>query len=75
MDFLEQQGAVDLQQDMPNVRLGGGSYPVAQADRKQVTQESPIVGEELLQRFEAFVRAVTQDMMAEVESQSKVGES
>jgi hypothetical protein len=33
------------------------------------------VGEELLQRFEAFVRAVTQDMMAEVESQSKVGES
>jgi len=66
---------VDLQQDMPNVCLGAGSGLATQAGREQVAQESPITVKELLQRFEDFVQAVTQDMMAEVQCQPKVRES
>ena len=73
VDFQGQQGMVDPQEDIPNVRLGAGSRLATQADREQVSQESPI--EELLQRFEYFVRAVTQDMMAEVQCKPKVRES
>ena len=74
-DSQGQQGTVDLQQDMPNVCLGAGSQLSIQADRGQVEQESPMVVKELLQRFEDFVQAVTQDMMAEVQCQPKVRES
>lgn len=71
VDFQEQQETVDLQQDMPNVRLGAGSRLATQADLEQVAQESLIVGKELFRRFEEFVQAVTQDMMAEVQHQPK----
>jgi hypothetical protein len=41
-------------------------------DSQQVAQESLVDGEELMQRFEKFVRAVTQRTMAEVLQQPKV---
>jgi hypothetical protein len=75
VDFQKQQEMVDLQQDIPNVRLGAGSRLATQADLEQVAQESRIVGKELFRRFEEFVQAVTQDMMAEVQHQPKVCES
>ena len=74
VDSQGQQGTVDLQQDMPNVRLGAGSRLATQADREQVAQESPTAVKELLQRCEDFVRAVTQDIIAEVQCQPKVHE-
>ena len=66
---------MDLQQDMPNVRLGAGSRLATQAGREQVAQELPTAIKELPQRFEDFGRAVTQDMMVEVQCQPKVHES
>lgn len=72
VDFQGQQETVDLQQHMPNVRLRAGPRLATQADCEQVAQESSIVAKELLRRFEDFVQAVTQDMMAELQCQPKV---
>lgn len=41
-------------------------------DGQQVVQESLVDGEELMRRFEKFVRAVMQSTMAEVLQQPKV---
>ena len=75
LGLQEYQETVDLQQDIPDVRLRAGSRLATRAGREQVTQESPIGSEELLRRFKEFVQAVTVDMMAEVQHQPKVRES
>jgi hypothetical protein len=70
--FQEQEGTMDLQQPMPDVRFEVTVGLLPEFDSQQVAQESLVDGEELMQRFEKFVGAVTQCTMAEVLHQPKV---
>ena len=70
--FQEQEGTIDLQQHMLDVRFGVTVGLLPEFDSQQVAQESLVDGEELMRRFEKFVGAVTQRTMAEVLQQPKV---
>ena len=70
--FQEQEGTIDLQQHMPDVRFGVTVGLLPEFDSQQVAQESLVDSEELIQQFEKFVGAVTQRTLAEVLRQPKV---
>jgi len=70
--FQEQEGTMDLQQHIPDVRFGVTVGLLPEFDSQQIAQESLVDGEELMRRFEKFVGAVTQRTMAEVLQQPKV---
>jgi hypothetical protein len=70
--FQEQEGTIDLQQHMPDVRFGVTFGLLPEFDSQQVAQQSLVHGEELIPRFEKFVGAVTQRTIAEVLRQPKV---
>jgi hypothetical protein len=57
---------------MLDVRFGVTVGLLPEFDSQQVAQESLVDGEELMWRFEKFVRAVMQRTMAEVLQQPKV---
>jgi hypothetical protein len=57
---------------MLDVRFGVTVGLLPEFDSQQVAQESLVDGEELMRRFEKFVRAFTQRTMVEVLQQPKV---
>jgi hypothetical protein len=63
---FQQEGMLDPQQHMPDVRLGVTVGLLPEFDSQQVAQESLVDGEELIRRFEKFVGAFTQHTIAEV---------
>jgi hypothetical protein len=67
--FQEQEGTIDLQQHMPDVRFGVTIGLLPEFDSQQVAL---VDGEELIRQFEKFVGAVTQRTLAEVLRQPKV---
>jgi hypothetical protein len=70
--FQEQEGTIDLQQHMPDVRFGDTVGMLPECDSQQVAQESLVDGEALMLLFEMFVQAVTQRTIAEVLQKPKV---
>jgi len=70
LERIEQQ-----EEDLPHVRLGTCSGLAVRAESEQVTQELLIGGENLLRRFEDFVRAVTVKTMEEAQCQTEVSKS
>jgi len=65
----------EQEEDMPDIRFGSFSGLAVQAESEQVTQELPIGCENLLQRFQDFVRAVTAEAMEEAQCQTQVSKS
>ncbi len=50
--FQEQEGTIDLQQHMPDVRFGVTVGLLSEFDSQQVAQELLVDGEELMRQFE-----------------------